>query len=287
VGTVLAASVQNKGWQPVLGMLFFATGLATPFFFLALFPSVMQRLPRSGGWMARVKIVMGFIVIAAMFKYLSNADQVVNKGSGILSRELFLAAWFVLFLLPGLYLLGFLQLEGVKKDEPLGVTRLLIAAAFLVFAVNLLPGMFGASLGPIEAYVPASTTAPTTRSSGETQIWLKNQYKESLARAKQENKLVLFTFTGYACTNCHWMRANMFPRPEIAAATKDMILVELYTDGDDAQSREFQDLEEKTFQTVAIPFYAIMNGDGKVIASFPSLTRDPKEFLAFLETRPS
>ena len=286
VGTLLAASVQSKGLQPVLGMLFFAAGLATPFFFLALFPSFMQRLPRSGGWMARVKVVMGFIILAAMFKYLSNVDLVVNKGDGFLTRELFLAAWVVLFALPGLYLLGFLSLEGVKRDDHLGAGRLLTASGFLIFAVSLLPAMFGGTAGAVEAYLPPpSSTAAGPRAAAE-QAWQKNGYTEALARAKQENKLVLVTFTGYACTNCHWMKANMFTRPEIAAAVKDMVLVELFTDGDDDVSRTNQELQEKTFNTVAIPYYALMDGDGRVIASFPGLTRDTKEFLTFLTTRP-
>ena len=284
VGTLLAASVQTGGLQPVLGMVSFAAGLATPFFFLALFPSYLQKLPRSGGWMARVKVVLGFIILVAMFKYLSNVDLVLRTN--LLSRELFLAAWFVLLALPGLYLLGFLRLEGVKKDEPLGVGRLLTAAVFLIMSVSLLPGLFGGTLGALEAYVPPpSSSGVASAGRGESQVWLKNQYKEALARAKQENKLVLVTFTGYACTNCHWMKANMFPRTEIAAAVKDMILVELYTDGTDAESQEYQTLQEKTFNTVAIPYYALMDGDGKVIASFPGLTREPEEFLAFLNTR--
>ena len=111
---------------------------------------------------------------------------------------------------------------------------------------------------------------------------MKNQYEAALARAKQENKLVLVTFTGYACTNCHWMKANMFPRPEIASAVKDMVLVELYTDGTDDASRENQEFRKSNFNTVAIPYYALIDGDGKVIASFPGLTRNPQEFLAFL-----
>jgi thiol:disulfide interchange protein len=284
VGTLLAASVQSKGMQPVLGMVAFATGLATPFFFLALFPSYLQKLPRSGGWMARVKVVLGFIVLAAMFKYLSNVDLVLQAD--LLSRELFLAAWFVLLALPGLYLLGFLRLEGIKPDEHLGVGRLLTAAAFLILAVSLLPGMFGGNLGPLEPYAPpAKASVLAARGGGEGIVWLKNQYTESLARAKQENKLVLVTFTGYACTNCHWMKANMFTRPEIAAATRDLILVELYTDGTDEASRQNQELQEKTFNTVAIPYYALMDGDGRVVASFPGLTRNAQEFLAFLNTR--
>ncbi len=284
VGSLLAASLQTKGMQPVLGMLSFATGLATPFFFLALFPSYLQKLPRSGGWMVRVKIVLGFLILAAALKYLSVVDAVLRTDW--LSRELYLAAWFVLFSLAGLYLLGFLRMEGIKPDERLGVGRLLVAFALLTFAVSLVPGMFGANLGPLESYVPAAKTLATGAARGPSQIWLKDRYEESLARAKQENKLVLVTFTGYACTNCHWMKANMFPRPEIAAAVQDMILVELFTDGSDEISKRNQELQEKTFNTVAIPYYALMNGDGKVLASFPGLTRNAQEFLTFLNTRP-
>jgi thiol:disulfide interchange protein len=286
VGALLAGSVQTGGLQPVLGMLLFAAGLAAPFFFLALFPSYLQRLPRSGGWMARVKIVLGFVVLAAMFKYLSNVDLVLQTN--LLTRPVYLAAWFVLFTLAGLYLLGFLRMEGVKPEERVGVGRLLVASGFLIVAVSLLPGLFGAPLGPLEAYVPPPGNTALLGSAGtQSQVWLKDQYKEALARAKQENKLVLATFTGYACTNCHWMKANMFPRPEIASAVKDMILVELYTDGTDQASQENQQLQERLFKTVAIPYYALMDGDGNVIASFAGSTRDAKKFLAFLTTRPS
>ncbi len=283
VGTLLAASVQTGGIQPVLGMMAFATGLATPFFFLALFPSYLQKLPRSGGWMARVKVVLGFVILAAALKYISNVDAVLQTNQ--LSREVYLAAWFVFFALPGLYLLGFLRMEGIKPDEPVGVGRLLVGSAFLIFAISLLPGMFGAPLGAIEAYVPAAR-ASVFGNRTESQVWLKNTYKEALARAKQENKYVLVTFTGYACTNCHWMKANMFPRPEIASVVKDMILVELFTDGSDETSRENQELQEKSFNSVAIPYYALMDGDGKVVASFGGSTPDTNKFLAFLNTRP-
>lgn len=284
VGTLLAASVQTGGMQPLLGMASFATGLATPFFFLALFPSYLNKLPRSGGWMARVKIVLGFVILAAALKYVSNVDAVLQTGR--LSREVYIAAWFVLFALPGLYLLGFLRMEGIKPEERVGAGRVLIGAAFLTFAISLLPGMFGAPLGPVEPYVPPAQGDGVFAARGPQQIWLKDKYDEALARARQENKYVLVTFTGYACTNCHWMKANMFPRPEIAAAVKDMILVELYTDGSDDVSRRNQELEQKTFSTVAIPYYALMDGDAKVIASFGGSTSNAREFLAFLSKRP-
>jgi thiol:disulfide interchange protein len=285
VGTLLAASVQSGGVQPLLGMVSFATGLAAPFFLLALFPSYLQRLPKSGGWLARVKVVLGFVILAAMFKYLSNIDQVLQWN--ILTRERFLAVWIVLFALPGLYLLGFLRLEGVRADETVGLGRLLTGVAFLVFAVSLIPGMFGARLGELDAYVPSasSSSAMTSVESGRGSLaWMKNQYKEALVKARQEGKFVFVNFTGYACTNCHWMKANMFTRPEIASALNDFILVELYTDGVDDTSRLNQELQEKKFSTVAIPYYAILDPDEKVIATFPSLTRNPEEFLTFLQT---
>ena len=289
MGSLLVASVQSKGLQPVLGMVSFAAGLASPFFFLAAFPSYLKMLPKSGGWLARVKVVMGFVLLAAMLKYASNIDQVLQLNW--LTRERFLAGWFVLFTLAGIYLLGLLRLEGVENDDRLGIGRLLVASGLLIFAFTLLPGMIGAPLGGLDAYVPAATGNGllSSRGSGSpSAVWMKNQYKEALTQALSENKLVLVTFTGYACTNCHWMKANMFPRPEIAEATKSLVLVELYTDGTDRESEENQKLQDDKFATVAIPYYAILDPDGKVVASFgKGMTTDAKEFLDFLSTKPA
>ena len=288
MGSLLVASVQSKGPQPVLGMVAFAGGLASPFFFLAAFPGYLKKLPKSGGWLARVKVVMGFVLLAAMLKYASNIDQVLQLGW--ITRERFLAGWFVLFALAGLYLLGLLKLEGNEEGDHLGIGRLIVASVLLIFSFSLLPGMFGAPLGELDAYVPpASTTGGllNTRASAQ-QVWMKNQYQQALSQARAENKLVLVTFTGYACTNCHWMKANMFPRPEIAEAAKNLVLVELYTDGTDKESEENQKLQDEKFSTVAIPYYAILDPDGKVVASFgKGMTKDTQEFLAFLTARPA
>jgi len=285
VGTLLAASVGGGGARPVLGMLAFSAGLALPFFLLALFPSYLKRLPRSGGWMARVKVVMGFVILAASLKYLSSLDQVMQWG--FLTRERFLAAWIVLFAMAGLYLLGFLRLEGIKPDEPLGLARLLIGMLFLGFAISLAPGMFGGRLGDLDAYVPVAADSSGLGGGGggsnNTLAWMKNQYREALDRARREGKLVFVNFTGYACANCHWMKANMFTRPEIAAALKNFVLVDLYADGTDQASERNQKLELEKFNTVAEPYYAILDPDEKVIATFPGLTHDPAEFLAFLQ----
>ena len=281
VGPLLVASANSNGLQPILGMACFAAGLSAPFFLLALFPSYLKRLPRSGGWMVRVKIVLGFIVLAAALKYLSNIDQVLQLG--FLTRGRFLAAWIVLFAIPGLYLLGLIRMEGIKPEEPIGVGRILCGSLFLIFAVSLVPGLSGSPLGELDAYVPVAGTASPGGTAQAGPVWLKNQYDEALAQAAREDKLVFVNFTGYACTNCHWMKANMFTRPEIGAALQGFVLVDLYTDGTDAESEKNQKFEDKLFSTAAIPFYAIFDAHGKVLATFPGLTRNPREFLAFLK----
>jgi len=278
VGTLLAASVGGSMVRPVAGMLTFAAGLALPFFLLALFPSYLKKMPRSGGWLARVKVVMGFVILAASLKYLSSADQVLNWG--VLTRDRFLAAWIVLTAMAGLYLLGFVRLEGIKAEERMGLGRLLIGMAFLVLAISFVPGMSGGNLGFWESYVPAAQNSGGAAQGGLT--WMKNQYREALAQAKREGKMVFVNFTGYACANCHWMEGNMFPRPEIAAALKNFVLVELYTDGPDAASEENGKLESSKFGTVATPFYAILDANENVIATFDKRTTDPQEYLAFL-----
>jgi thiol:disulfide interchange protein DsbD len=281
VGTLLAASVSGGGARPFAGMVAFAIGLATPFFFLALFPTYLKRMPKSGGWLERVKVVMGFLVLAAMFKYLSDVDQVMRWN--LLTRERFLAAWIVLFALAGLYLLGILRLRGNDSDGP-GPFRLLVGAAFVALAVSFLPGLNGARLGEWDAYVPPPAAGAVAGAQGASLDWMKDDYHGALTKARGEGKRVFVSFTGHACTNCRWMESNMFTRPEIAAAMKEYVLVELYTDGTDAASEQNQTLENAKFSTVAIPYFAILDPDEKVVASFPGLTRDPQEFLRFLRS---
>ncbi|MBY0504326.1 MAG: thioredoxin family protein [Bryobacteraceae bacterium] len=281
MGAILAASVTGDKLQPTLGMASFASGLASPFFFLALFPGVLAKMPRAGAWMVRIKVVFGFVVLALMFKYLSNIDVVLQLN--LLPRERFLAIWFVLFALPGLYLLGFLRMEGINKDEEVGIPRLLAGIVFLVFSFNLLPGMFGGNLGDLESYVPlAKESAGSGSASASGLTWMKNDLAGALAKAKAENKAVFVNFTGYACTNCHWMKANMFTRPDVNAAMREMVLVELYTDGTTAEDEANQKLQETKYQTVAIPYYLILNAEEKVLAAYPGLTKDPAAWLKFL-----
>jgi len=223
-----------------------------------------------------------------MLKYLSNVDQVLQTHW--LIRERFLAAWIVLFALPGLYLLGFVFMEGIKREENVGVTRALIAALFLIFSVSLIPGLFGARLGDLDAFVPEGSgngSGPISANTAAPGGYFKNQLDAGLTLARQQNKLVLVNFTGYACTNCHWMKANMFTRPEIQTVLKDFVIVDLFTDGTDADSEKNQKLEDQRFGTASIPFYAILDANQNVVATFPQLTRNPQEFLGFLLTKPT
>ncbi|MBV9505897.1 MAG: redoxin family protein [Acidobacteriia bacterium] len=282
VGTLLAASVGGSLVRPVAGMVTFAAGLALPFFLLALFPSYLKRLPRSGGWLARVKVVMGFVILAASLKYLSSVDQVL--GWGVLTRERFLAAWIVLTAMAGLYLLGLVRLEGIKPDDSMGLGRLLTGMAFLAVALTFMPGMFGGKLGFWDSYVPAPDSGSPAAGGSQTSLaWMKNQYQQALDQAKREGKLIFVNFTGYACANCHWMESNMFPRPEIAGALKNFVLVELYTDGTDQDSEKNVQFETAKFQSIATPFYAILDANENVIAKWDHRTTDAKEYLAFLE----
>jgi len=276
MGTLLAASVQGGGLRPAVGMAVFAAGLASPFFFLALFPGYLNQMPRSGGWLPRVKVVLGFIILAVMFKYLSNIDQVMQWQ--LLTRERYLAIWVVLFTLPGLYLLGQLRMEGIKPEESVGVARAVVGSAFLAFALSLVPGMFGGRLGELDAYVPLAE-----ETDGGLK-WLKDDYQGALTKAKAEGKLVFVSFTGHACTNCHWMKANMFTRPEVRQALEGYILVELYTDGADAQSEEFQKLQDSKFASSGIPLYAILDAGGNVLAQHAGSTRSTQRFVGFIQS---
>ncbi len=285
VGTLLAASVgAGSRFRPAAGMVVFATGLALPFFLLALFPSYLKKMPRSGGWLARVKVVMGFVILAASLKYLSSVDQVLQWG--LVTRERFLAAWIVLFAMAGLYLLGFLRMEGVKADENTGLGRLLIGMAFLIFAVSLWPGMSGGNLGLFDAYVPAAAESAQSASAGGGPVWLKDRYQDALDQARGEHKLVFIDFTGYSCGNCHWMRANILARPEISAVLKNFVLLELYTDDGSATDDANVKLELEKVNSVSNPYYVIVDPDGNVIDKWVDLTHDAAAYLAWLQKVP-
>jgi thiol:disulfide interchange protein len=283
VGTILVAASQGDWQMPLLGMLAFATVFAMPFFVLALVPQWASQLPRAGGWMNSVKVSMGFLEVAAAMKFISNVDVVWKWG--VFTRDVVLAFWVAIGLILTMYLLGRFQLSHDSKPERIGAFRLASAIITLAVSFYLVTGLFGAKMGELEAFLPPDLDGTSARmlSTGERLEWIKNDYEGALAKAKAENKRLFVDFTGYTCTNCRWMEANVFPKPEVEAEFKKFILVSLYTDGEGEIYERQQAMEQEMFGTVALPFYAVMDPDGRPVATFPGLTRNVAEFVDFLK----
>lgn len=286
VGTILV-SASNGAWQlPMLGMLAFSSVFALPFFVLALAPQLVSTLPRAGGWMNSIKVAMGFLEVAAAMKFISNVDLIWKWG--IFTRTFVLSIWIAIGIILAVYLLGKFQLPHDSKTERIGAVRVMSAILSLAISFYLLTGLFGAKLGELESFLPPETETSKNffnKSSVETLNWreFENNYEGALAKAKAENRKVFMDFTGYTCTNCRWMESNIFPIKEVEDELSNFVLTRLYTDDGSENNTKQQAFQEKTFQTVALPFYAIMDGDGKIIATFAGLTRNTQEFVDFLQ----
>ena len=281
IGSLLAGSLASGSHvMPVLGMLMFSTGLSFPFFALAMFPALLNKMPRSGGWLAMTKRTVGLVIFAVGLKYLSNVDQVF--GWGILTRERFLAVWIVLFTLCALYLWGLVRLGEESSTQGVGLVRLGMGAAFLVLAVILVPGMFGGKLGELDAHVPEAGNTGFGANSSNSMEWIKDDYYGAIAKARAAEKTLFITFTGYACSNCKWMKSNMFVKSEIRPLLEQFVRVELYTDGLEDLSEEHQQIQIEQFKSSTIPFYVLMQPDGSIAATFLGLTRDIGKFREFL-----
>jgi thiol:disulfide interchange protein len=260
VGTVLVSAAAGQWTMPIIGMLAYSTVFAVPFFVLALAPGWARRLPRSGSWLRTVKIVMGLVELAAAFKFLSNVDLVWHWG--VVTRAVVLVAWILLAL----------AAVVVLRFKPVA----LVPAAL---AVWLGLGLVGrAHLGDLEAFLP-----PASPSVGSALTWRLNDLPGSLAAAQHDGKAVFIDFSGYTCTNCRWMEANIFSRPEVERALAQYELARLFTDGDGPLYERQQAYQESHYNTVALPLYALVAPDGHTIATLAGLTRDPAAFVAFLQ----
>lgn len=287
VGTLLVAASKGEWQMPLIGMLAFSTVFALPFFVLALAPQLVSQLPRSGGWMNSVKVTMGFLEVAAAMKFISNVDLVWKWG--IFTREVILAVWIAIGIVLAVYLLGKFQLAHDSKPERLGAIRMMAAVLSIAVSFYLLTGLFGARLGELESFLPPSTGVSASNifrnaseADGEPK-WIKNDLEAAKTASLRTGKPIFLDFTGYTCTNCRWMEANIFPRPEVAAELKNFVLLQLYTDGDGDIYIRNQQLEQDLFGTVALPFYAIVDHELRPTATFPGLTRDAVEFVDFLK----
>ena len=286
VGLLLVAASQGQWFWPMIGMVVFSAAFALPFFFLALFPQYLAKMPKSGSWLNSVKVVMGFLELAAAFKFISNTDLV--WGWGFFSHNTVLAVWAVLMLLTGIYLLGKIQLPHDSPLASISVPRLMLSTAFLTFGLYLTSGLFGQKIhGLIYSYLPpiVESESGAVRTNGasiaEEFNWYRN-LDEGLVKARATGKSVFIDFTGYTCTNCRWMEANTFTKTEVKHRFGEMILVQLYTDGG-PNHRENQQYEIDRFGTAALPFYVILSPDDDIITTFPGMTRSLDDFLDFLD----
>jgi thiol:disulfide interchange protein DsbD len=280
VGTLLVLASQGSWATPILGMIVYSTAFALPFVLLALAPGYVARLPRSGQWIRTLRVLIGLLELGAAIKFVSNADLVLRWG--IFTRPVVLFGWMVLAIVGAAYLGRNLRGEFARRElRPLGMVPIAIA---LLLVAWLGSGLSGKSLPQIEAFLPPpAPSALTAPAEGTVPGWRLNDYEGALTAARNSGKLVFVDFTGYTCTNCRWMEANIFSRADVGAELGQFVLARLYTDGDGEVYERQQAFQEKTFGTVALPLYAVVDADGKVRGTFSGLTRNPAEFIAFLQ----
>ncbi|MGE5479212.1 MAG: cytochrome c biogenesis protein CcdA [Chloroflexota bacterium] len=293
VGSALISASGGEWFYPIIGMLGFSAVFAAPFFLLALFPSAMKSLPKAGGWMNNVKVVMGFLEIAAAIKFMSNADLVWSWG--VLSKEFFLSIWIGIAILVTIYILGFFKLSHDSPVEKIGSLRVVFAIAFSAITFYLLSGLFGKPLGELDAFLPpaeyheimgqatvAPTISPTNSESKDKAAgtW-HSDIATGMAEAKQTGKLLFVDFTGFTCTNCRWMEQNMFKKASITALMDKFVKVKLYTDRNMEPYISNKKLQESKYGSIELPLYVIMTADGKTIGT-KTFTRDENEFMDFL-----
>lgn len=291
IGLVLVSASHGEWFMPLVGMLGFSMAFSAPFFLLALFPSVLKSLPKAGGWMNSVKVVMGFLELAAALKFLSTADIYWNTGAHFLPRELFLGIWIALCVLTTLYLLGLFQFSHDSKVEYVGGVRILASTFFLACAFWLFSGYFGNTFGLLEAFIPQKPEAVLAKPVGDPGMapapaemaWL-SDFDAGVAEGKRTGKPVFVDFTGYTCSNCRVMEATIFPLPNIQRRMEAFVRVKLYTD--DQKNPEATDrnvkLQEDRFGSATLPYYVIISPAGEHIASH-SFDSDADSFASFLD----
>ncbi len=295
VGTLLIAASQGHWLWPLVGMIVFATVFAFPFFLLGLFPRLIQTMRgRSGDWMEHLKVVLGFLELAAAFKFFSNTDLVWQWG--VVDRDFVITAWVVLAVLAALFLLGAVAVHHVRVQQS-SLAGFVGALIFLMMGVYLTRGLGGAPLNPwVDTYLPPELTTnaglPNAVSSAQASGGLDHQSVEALpwltnldaalAQAQAQGKRVFVDFTGYTCVNCRWMEKNVFAHPDVLARfQEDFVLVQLYTDGG-ADAEANQQMQIERFNTVALPLYVVLDANDQVQARHAGILKPVEAFLKFL-----
>ncbi|MCE6990524.1 protein-disulfide reductase DsbD family protein [Dyadobacter sp. CY323] len=322
VGSLLVASAGGEVVKPIIGMASFSAAFAIPFTLFALFPQWLKSLPKSGGWLNTVKVVLGFLELALALKFFSIADQVYHWR--LLDREIYLAFWIVIFGLLGFYLLGKIRTPHDSPLEKVSVPRLLLSIITFTFVVYMIPGMWGAPLKALAGYLPPQSTldfdlnkrtagAASTIAPGESRKYsdlfhLPHElegffdYKDALAYAKKVNKPVFIDFTGHGCVNCREMEARVWVDPAVQQRLRnDYVIVALYVD-DKTELPESAwytsnydnkvkktigaqnaDLQIVKYNNNAQPHYCLVDHDGNLLVKPINYDLNPANFAAFLD----
>jgi thiol:disulfide interchange protein len=310
VGTLLVESASKGGIAPIIGMLGFSSALALPFMLFAMFPSWLHSLPKSGGWLNTVKVSLGFLELAFAFKFLSNADLVLQLH--YFERETFLAIWIAIFGTWGIYLLGKITLPHDSPLTHISVGRLMLALTVLAFTFYMIPGLFGAPLKLISAFPPPETYSESPQgigfsSSGNSEklpegaelgphnLIVFTDYDKGLAYAKTVKKPVLLDFTGHACVNCRKMENNVWSDEKVLKILKnDVVLISLFADDKRDLPKEQQFISKSTgakietigdkwtdfmitkYKTNTQPLYVLVDLDGNNLnVETPTTSYDP------------
>lgn len=301
IGTLLVEAASWGGkLAPTVGMGGFAIALAIPFALFAMFPSLMKQMPKSGGWLNMVKVVLGFLELALSLKFLSVAD--LAYGWHILDRETFLVLWIVIFALLGFYLLGKISFSHDSPVKYVSVPRLFLAIVSLSFSIYMIPGLWGAPLKAISAFAPPLYTQDFNLYEQEVHAAF-NDYNEGLAYARKEKKPILIDFSGYGCVNCRKMEASVWTDPKVKEILeKQYVLITLMVDDKEKLSKpitvtengkqvklttvgeKWSFLQRYKFGANAQPYYVIIDDKGEPLAAPYGYDESVPRFVKFLQS---
>lgn len=300
IGTLLVqAASMGTAVGPAIGMFGFALALSIPFSLFAIFPNMLQSMPKSGGWLNSVKVVLGFLELALALKFLSVAD--LAYGWRLLDREVFIVLWIVIFVLLGFYLLGKIKFSHDSDVKYVSVPRLFMAIISFAFAVYMVPGLWGAPLKSISAFAPPLYTQDFSLYDDEVHAAY-DDYESGMAKAKLLNKPVMIDFSGFGCVNCRKMEASVWTDPKVKQILEnDYVLITLMVDDktklphpieieEHGKVRKLKTngdkwsyLQRSKFGANAQPFYILLNDEGKPLGPSYAFNEDVSKYIQFLE----
>ena len=300
IGTLLVqAASMGTAVGPAIGMFGFALALSIPFSVFAIFPNMLQSMPKSGGWLNSVKVVLGFLELALALKFLSVAD--VAYGWRLLDREAFIVLWIVIFSLLGVYLLGKIKFSHDSEVKYVSVPRLFMAIISFAFAIYMVPGLWGAPLKAISAFAPPLYTQDFNLYKNEVHAAF-DDYESGMAYAKKVNKPVMIDFSGFGCVNCRKMEASVWTDPKVKQMLEnDYVLITLMVDDktklpqpieiqENGKTRKLKTIGDKwsylqrsKFGSNAQPFYILLNDEGQPLGPSYAFNEDVSKYIQFLQ----